>query len=49
MVQIINVEQNPSPHVPPGEKWSGEQSQIFWVCSQKVVRVNEIAKLYVEL
>ena len=46
VVQIVKCRANPSPHVPPGEKWSGEQSQI---CSQKVVRANEIAKLYVEL
>ena len=24
-------------HVPPGEKWSGEQSQISWAYSQKVI------------
>ena len=46
VVQIVKCRANPSPHVPPGEKWSGEQSQI---CSQKVVRANEIVKLYVEL
>jgi len=26
-----------SPHVPPGEKWSGEQSQISWAYSPKTV------------
>ena len=30
--------------VPPGEKWSGGQSQMSWAYSQKVVRTNEIAR-----
>ena len=34
----------PSPHVPPGEKRSGEQSQISWAYYPKVVRTNEIAR-----
>ena len=29
---------------PPGEKWSGELSQISWAYSQKVVRTNEISR-----
>ena len=34
----------PSPHAPPGEKWSGERGLISWACSQKVVRTNEIVR-----
>ena len=35
----------PSPHVLLGEKWSGEQSQISWAYTPKVVRTNEIVRL----
>ena len=35
----------PSPRVPLGEKWSGEQSQISWAYTPKVVRTNEIVRL----
>ena len=31
-------------HVPPGEKWSSEQSRISWAYSPKVVVTNEIAR-----
>ena len=34
----------PNPLPPPSEKWSGEQSQISWDYSQKVVRTNEITR-----
>ena len=34
----------PNPCVPPGEKWSGEQSQISWAYFPEVVRTNEIAR-----
>ena len=33
-----------SPCAPPGEKQSGEQSQISWAYYSKVVRTNEIAR-----
>ena len=31
--------------VPPGEKWSGERSQISWAYFPKVVRTNEICEI----
>ena len=34
----------PSPHTPPGEKRSGEQSRIPWAYSPIVVMTNEIAR-----
>ena len=37
----------PRPRAPPGKKWSGEQSQISWAYSLKVVRTNEIARLVI--
>ena len=37
----------PSPCAPPGEKQSGEQSQIFLAYSPKVVVTNDIAKLVI--
>ena len=36
-----------SPRAPPGKKWSGEQCQISWAYSLKVVRTNEIARLVI--
>ena len=41
-----------SPCAPPGEKWSGEQSQISWAYSPKTVKDQwdcEIANYYVAL
>ena len=35
----------PSVCTPPGKKWSGEQQQISWAYSQKVVSTNEIVTL----
>ena len=37
----------PSPCTPPSKKQSGERSRIAWVCSQEVVRTNEIARLVI--
>ena len=37
----------PRPRAPYGEKWSGEQSQISWAYSLKVVMTNEIARLVI--
>ena len=34
----------PSPHTPPGKKWSSEQSVISWAYSPKVVKTNEIVR-----
>ena len=34
----------PCPHVPPGEKQSGEQSRISWAYYLNVVMTNEIAR-----
>ena len=34
----------PRPHVPPGKKQFGEQSQISWAYYPKVVMTNEIAR-----
>ena len=33
-----------TPHGPPGEKQSGEQSQISWAYSPKRRKTNEIAR-----
>ena len=38
----------PSLHAPPGKKQSGEQSQISWAYSPKVVRTNAIARLVIK-
>ena len=41
----VPTEQYSKSHAPPpGEKQSGEQSWISWVCYPKVVRTNEIAR-----
>ena len=37
----------PRPHAPPGEKWSGEQSQIPWAYYPNQVMTNEIARLVI--
>ena len=37
----------PTPHVPPGEKRSGERSQISWAYSPKRWKTNEIARLLI--
>ena len=34
----------PSPHVSPGEKQSGEWSQISWAYSRKVIWTNDIVR-----
>ena len=34
----------PRLHMPPGEKWSGEQSRISWAYYPNVVMANEIAR-----
>ena len=34
----------PTPHAPPGEKWSGERSRISWAYSPKRWKTNEIAR-----
>ena len=34
----------PRPHAPPGEKRSGQQSQISWACYPKLVMTNEIVR-----
>ena len=34
----------PRPHVPPGEKWSGEQSRVSWAYYPNIVMTNEIVR-----
>ena len=50
IVCVVCISENPkyslvpSPRAPPGEKRSGEQSQISWAYYPKVVMTNEIVR-----